>query len=145
MSVSGGERLGSNGYAVASNLDPTLLPVSTLRPLGREARKHPPAQVRKLAESLDRFGFVLPILADRENRVVAGWGLVLAARKLGIPDVPVVTVADLEETDLRLLRLALNVRFTLPTSVVVSCHVPARSVSAWTFSTTRSMLFFDGR
>ena len=108
MSVSGGERLGSNGYAVASNLDPTLLPVSTLRPLGRETRKHPPAQVRKLAESLDRFGFVLPILADRENRVVAGWGLVLAARKLGIPDVPVVTVADLEETDLRLLRLALN-------------------------------------
>ena len=107
MSVSGGERLGSNGYAVASNLDPTLLPVSTLRPLGREARKHPPAQVRKLAESLDRFGFVLPILADRENRVVVGWGLVLAARKLGIPDVPVVTVADLEETDLRLLRLAL--------------------------------------
>ena len=38
-----------------------------------------------------------------------------------------------------------NVRFTLPNSVVVSCHVPARSVSAWTFSTTRSMLFFDGR
>lgn len=99
---------GSNGYAVARNLNPKLAPVSTLKALGRETRKHPPAQVRKLAESLDRFGFVLPILIDGENRVVAGWGLVLAARKLGVADVPAVTVSDLGEADLRLLRLALN-------------------------------------
>ena len=76
--------------------------------MGRETRKHPPAQVRKLKESLDRFGFVLPILIDGENRVVAGWGLVLAARKLGVVDVPAVIVSDLSEADLRLLRLALN-------------------------------------
>ena len=61
-----------------------------------------------MAESLDRFGFVLPILVDGESRVVAGWGLALAARKLGIADVPAVTVSDLGEADLRLLRLALN-------------------------------------
>lgn len=108
MSVSVSERPGSNGYAVARNLDPTFVPVSSLKPLGRETRKHPPAQVGKLTESLDRFGFVLPILADSENRVVGGWGLVLAARKLGVADVPVVTVSDLGEADLRLLRLALN-------------------------------------
>ena len=100
--------LGSNGYAVARNLNPKFTPVSTLKPLGRETRKHPPAQVRKLAESLDRFGFVLPILIDGENRVVAGWGLLLAARKLGVVDVPAVIVSDLSEADLRLLRLALN-------------------------------------
>jgi hypothetical protein len=52
---------GSNGFAVARNLNPKFVPVSTLKALGRETRKHPPAQVRKLAESLDRFGFVLPI------------------------------------------------------------------------------------
>ena len=100
--------LGSNGYAFARNLNPKFTPVSTLKPLGRETRKHPPAQVRKLAESLDRFGFVLPILIDGENRVVAGWGLLLAARKLGVVDVPAVIVSDLSEADLRLLRLALN-------------------------------------
>jgi hypothetical protein len=38
-----------------------------------------------------------------------------------------------------------SVRFTLPTSFVVSCHVPVRSVSALIFSTMRLMLFFDGR
>src|SRR5712675_2250039 len=36
-------------------------------------------------------------------------------------------------------------RFNLPTSIVVSCPVPARSVSAWIFSTACLMLFFDGR
>jgi len=108
MSVSIGQRPGSNGYSVARNLDPKLVPVSALSPLGRETRKHPPAQVRKLMESLDRFGFVLPILVDGESRVVAGWGLALAARKLGIADVPAVTVSDLGEADLRLVRLALN-------------------------------------
>jgi DNA modification methylase len=108
MPVSISERPGSNGYAVARNLDLTLVPVLTLKPLGRETRQHPPAQVRKLTESLDRFGFVLPILVDGENRVVAGWGLVLAARKLGVTDVPAVIVSDLSEANLRLLRLALN-------------------------------------
>src|SRR5258708_29394711 len=38
-----------------------------------------------------------------------------------------------------------SVRFNLSTSSVVSCQVPARAVSAWTFSTMRLMLFFDGR
>ena len=108
MAVSISQRPGSNGYAVARNLNPKLLAVTSLNPLGRETRKHPPAQVRKLTESLDRFGFVLPILVDSENRVVAGWGLVLAARKLGVTDVPAVIVSDLSEANLRLLRLALN-------------------------------------
>src|SRR5207249_8390745 len=38
-----------------------------------------------------------------------------------------------------------NVRFNLSTSFVVSCQVPDRAVSAWTFSTMRLMLFRDGR
>ena len=64
-----------NGYALSRDLAPQLVPVAGCKPLGRETRKHPPQQVRKLAASLDRFGFVLPILIDAEGRVVAGWGL----------------------------------------------------------------------
>ena len=75
----------SNGFSISRNLNPSLVRVESLKRLGRETRKHPPAQVRKLTESLDRFGFVLPILVDGENRVVAGWGLILAARKLAFP------------------------------------------------------------
>ncbi len=85
-----------------------MVPVAGCKPLGRETRKHPPQQVRKLAASLSRFGFVLPILIDAGGRVVAGWGLVLAARQLGLSEVPAVSLTDLSDADLRVLRLALN-------------------------------------
>ena len=69
-----------NGFAIARDLNPRLVEVAGLRPLGRATRKHPPGQIRKLAASLDRFGFVLPILIDAEHRVVAGRALLLAAK-----------------------------------------------------------------
>jgi DNA modification methylase len=97
-----------NGYAVSRDLNPKLVPVAGCKPPGRETRKHPPQQVRKLAVSLERFGFVLPILVDLERRVVAGWGLVLAAQQLGLTEVPAVSLTDLSDAELRTLRLALN-------------------------------------
>jgi DNA modification methylase len=97
-----------NGFIVSRDLNSTLVPTASCKPLGRETHKHPHQQVRKLVASLERFGFVLPILRDPEGRVVAGWGLVLAARQLGLPEVPAVRVTDLSEVELRALRLALN-------------------------------------
>src|SRR5580692_4170535 len=97
-----------NGFAVSRNLNPNLVRVETLKPLGRETRKHPPAQIRKLQASIEQFGFVLPIVIDAASRVIAGWGLALAAKKLGLPEVPAMTITDLDEAKLRVLRLALN-------------------------------------
>ena len=99
---------GGNGFAVSRDLNPKLTDVSSLKPLGRETRKHPAAQLRKLQSSLEQFGIVLPVIVDAERRVVAGWGLVLAARKMGLLQIPAVTIDDLDESKLRLLRLALN-------------------------------------
>ena len=75
---------------------------------GRETRRHPPTQIRKLQASIEQFGFVLPIVIDAASRVIAGWGLAVAAKRLGLPEVPAVTIADLDEAQLRMLRLALN-------------------------------------
>jgi DNA modification methylase len=97
-----------NGYALSRDLTPRLVPIASCKQLGRETRKHPPQQLRKLTASLSQFGFVLPILIDREGRVVAGWGLVLAATQLGLSEVPAVSLTDLSEAELRVLRLALN-------------------------------------
>jgi len=90
------------------DLNPRSVAAESLTPLGRETRKHPAQQIRKLATSLESYGFVLPVVIDAQARVVAGWALVLAARSLGLAEVPAVTVADLSEADLRLLRLSLN-------------------------------------
>jgi DNA modification methylase len=100
--------LRANGHAVSRDLSPKLVKVADLKALGHETRKHSFSQVAKLARSLDEFGFVLPVLQDEQGRVVAGWGLVLAARKLELLEVPAVTLSDLSEAKLRLLRLALN-------------------------------------
>jgi DNA modification methylase len=100
--------LRGNGFAVSRDLNPKLVRVDTLKPIGRQTRKHPHAQIRKLGESLEQFGFVLPIVIGADNRVVGGWGLVLAARKIGLSEVPAVIIDDLDEARLRLLRLALN-------------------------------------
>src|SRR5258706_12834604 len=97
-----------NGFAVSRNLDPKLVLVESLKPLGRETRKHPPSQIRKLQASIEQFGFVLPVVIDVDGRVIAGWGLVVAAKKLGLTEVPALTIADLDEAKLRILRLALT-------------------------------------
>ena len=97
-----------NGYPLSRDLTPQLVPLAGCKPLGRATHKHPPQQVGKLAGCLSWYGFVLPILIDPEGRVVAGWGLVLAARQLGLSEVPAVSLTDLSEAELRMLRLALN-------------------------------------
>src|ERR1700724_4573142 len=100
--------LGGNGFAVSRNLNPNLVRVESLKPLGRETRKHPPSQIRKLQASIEQFGFVLPVVIDVDSRVIAGWGLAVAAKRLGLTEVPAVTIADLDEAKLRTLRLALH-------------------------------------
>ena len=98
----------SNGCPIARNLSSRLIPADKLEPLGRDTRKHPTGQIQKLARNLERFGFVLPIVIDEQSRVIAGWGVVLAAQRLELREVPAVTISDLNEAELRALRLSLN-------------------------------------
>ncbi len=51
--------LRGNGFAVSRNLNPNLVRVESLKPLGQETRKHPPSQIRKLQASIEQFGFVV--------------------------------------------------------------------------------------
>jgi DNA modification methylase len=98
----------SNRSPFRHNLNPKDIPVDCLAPLGHETRKHTKRQIRKLARSVEQFGFVLPILVDDRKRVVAGWGLVLAAKLLELREIPAIEISDLTEAELRALRLALN-------------------------------------
>jgi DNA modification methylase len=97
-----------NGHAISRDLTPHLVPVADCKPLGRETRKHSLQQVRKIAANIERFRFVSPVLLDAEGRVVAGWAVVLAARHLGLAEIPAVRITDLSEASLRMLRLSLN-------------------------------------
>jgi DNA modification methylase len=90
------------------NRDVTLMPVRNLRPNRRNARTHPKRQVRQITDSVRRFGWTYPILADENGTILAGHARYLAALELGLPNVPVMTLADLSETEKRALALADN-------------------------------------
>lgn len=82
--------------------------VEKLIPYARNARTHSDAQVAQIAASMREFGWTNPVLVDGRGGIIAGHGRVLAARKLGIKDVPCIVLGHLSETQKRALILADN-------------------------------------
>ncbi|MFP3890965.1 MAG: site-specific DNA-methyltransferase [Ralstonia sp.] len=85
-----------------------MRPVEALIPYARNAKRHSDTQVAQIAASIREFGWGAPILVDGQNNVIAGHGRLLAARKLGMTEVPVVPMDHLTDTQRRALILADN-------------------------------------
>src|SRR6188768_236433 len=83
-------------------------PLDRLIPQARNARTHSDAQVAQIAGSIAEFGFVNPVLVGDDGVIVAGHGRVLAARKLGLADAPVIVLSHLTQTQRRALMIADN-------------------------------------
>jgi len=83
-------------------------PISALLPYARNARKHSPAQVAKIATSIKRFEFIAAIVVDAQGEIVAGHGRLAAAQNLGLKRVPVVEAKHLSPVEVRAYRLADN-------------------------------------
>ncbi|MHB0973942.1 MAG: hypothetical protein ACYC0P_06845 [Thiobacillus sp.] len=82
--------------------------VDALIPYVRNSRTHSDAQVAQIAASIREFGWTNPILVDGENGIIAGHGRVLAARKLGMGEVPVIELANMSATQKRAYIIADN-------------------------------------
>ena len=76
-------------------------PIERLVPYNRNARTHSDDQVALIAASIAEYGFLNPILVDTNAGILAGHGRLLAARKLGMKQVPVVVADHLSETQKR--------------------------------------------
>lgn len=74
----------------------------------RNARIHRPRQVRQIADSIQAFGFNVPILTDADGQVIAGHGRVLAARRLGLSEAPTVQIEHLSAAQRRAFMIADN-------------------------------------
>ncbi|MGQ3486345.1 site-specific DNA-methyltransferase [Roseovarius pacificus] len=83
-------------------------PLTDLKPDPRNARTHPKRQIDQLQASMREFGFTNPILADPEGGIIAGHGRLIAARALGMTEVPVIELSGLTDAQKRALRLADN-------------------------------------
>ena len=79
-----------------------------LIPYEKNAKKHDKTQINNVAESIRQYGFVQPIVVDKDGVIVIGHCRYEAAKTLGMKDVPCVCVDDLTEEQVKALRIVDN-------------------------------------
>ena len=82
--------------------------IDEIAPYKKNAKKHDKTQINNVAESIRQYGFVQPIVIDKNNTVVIGHCRLLAAKQLKMKEVPFVCVEDLTEEQVRALRIVDN-------------------------------------
>jgi len=82
--------------------------ISDCTPSARNARTHSERQIDKIAESIKEFGFMNPIILDKDGEIIAGHGRLAASQKLGLAEVPVLYADHLTPSQIKAYRLADN-------------------------------------
>ena len=82
--------------------------IDKIIPYARNSRTHSDEQVAQIAASIKEFGFTNPVLIDKDDGIIAGHGRVLAARKLGLKEVPCIRLGHLTETQKKAYVIADN-------------------------------------
>lgn len=85
-----------------------LLPLPSLKRAKKNARTHSKKQIKQVANSILRYGWTYPILADEDGRIIAGHARCEAAKQLSLKDVPVLVMRGLSDAEKRALALADN-------------------------------------
>ena len=94
--------------AILRNLQIAYIAPERLRPSSNNARTHSKKQVKQIARSIERFGFVNPVLVADDLEIIAGHGRVEAAKLLGLSEVPTVRLSSLSPADRRAYVIADN-------------------------------------
>ena len=103
-----GRMAAPNEAASVPDLKIAYLPPDHLRRSSRNARSHSKKQLKQIARSIERFGFVNPVLIADDLEIIAGHGRVEAAKMLGLKQVPTVRLSNLSPAERRAYMLADN-------------------------------------
>jgi ParB-like chromosome segregation protein Spo0J len=85
-----------------------MLATEQLVPYARNAKLHSETQIAAIAKSIEEFGFNNPVLIDAKDGIIAGHGRVLAAKKLGMAELPCIRLGHLTEAQKRAYIIADN-------------------------------------
>jgi ParB-like chromosome segregation protein Spo0J len=97
-----------SGSASLTDLQIEYLPPERLLPSPNNARTHSKKQLKQIARSIDRFGFVNPVLVSDDFEIIAGQRRVKAAKILGLRQVPTVRLSNLSPAERRAYVIADN-------------------------------------
>jgi hypothetical protein len=98
----------SSKFDTNPRLSVEYVPLSGLLLDPRNPRKHSDRLIKQIAWSIKTFGFIVPVLLDRLNKVLAGHGRVRAAKLLGLDEIPVIRIENLTEAQARAFAIADN-------------------------------------
>ena len=90
------------------NLKVVQLPIDVIKARLGNARTHSRKQVAKLAAAIRAYGFVVPVLIDRENVLIAGHARLAASKSEGLSHVPAIYIRHLSPEQIRALTIADN-------------------------------------
>ena len=82
--------------------------VSELIPYINNSRTHSEEQITQIVSSIKEFGFTNPILIGEDNSIIAGHGRLQAVKRLGLEEVPCITISGLTKTQIKALIIADN-------------------------------------
>ncbi len=82
--------------------------INDLIPYVNNTRTHSEEQINQIASSIKEFGFTNPVLIDKNNGLIAGHGRVMGAKKLGLKEVPTITLDNLTEAQKKAYIIADN-------------------------------------
>jgi DNA modification methylase len=106
----GGAKISSSPEVRAEAGSPLMewAPIARIRPNPKNPRTHSKKQIKQIAASIRKFGFLNPLIVDDENTILAGHGRLEAARLAGLAHVPIVRSGQLSEAQKRAYLLADN-------------------------------------
>lgn len=115
-------------------MDVKNIPIKEIVPYAKNAKKHDKRQIDNVAESIRQYGFVQPVVVDKDGIIVIGHCRVLAAKKLGMEAVPCVCVDDLTPEQVNALRLVDNKTNESDWDMdILSMELPEIDLSAFDF------------
>jgi ParB-like chromosome segregation protein Spo0J len=89
-------------------LEITSLLIEKIKLPEQSLKEHPKKQIQQIANSIQAFGFNDPVAIDENNQIIEGVGRVLAARLLGLKDIPVISLRHLNAAQKKAYRIAHN-------------------------------------
>lgn len=92
----------------SSGLTVTNRPTADLRPNPQNPRVHTTKQIKQIAKAIKSLGFNVPILVDEDDTVIAGHGRLLAAKELGLKEIPTIRIEHLNDAQKRAFLIADN-------------------------------------
>ena len=108
--------------------------IDAIIPYEYNTKKHDKTQINNVAESIKQFGFVQPVVIDADGVIVIGHCRVLAAKKLGMSEVPCVCVDDLTPEQVNALRIVDNKSNESPWDFeLLKLELPEIDLSAFDF------------